>query len=118
MNIANMEFEQINKFSKTIGYICAIVAPILGITFGILALVPAGPFDHKDVTLGVGLIVLSVITFISIAAYAIGYGIGYLLCALVISMCLMYHALYTLLVQCYTCATQRTKPDADFAGMV
>ena len=57
-------------------FIGAIVAPILCLIYGILALVPTGPFDHQNITLGVTFIVLSLVGIMSVGGCIGGAIIG------------------------------------------
>jgi hypothetical protein len=83
----------INPLIQFIAYTFGFVGFVIGIIYGILAIVPSGPFKEKDVTLGVVLIVLSVLGVIGGAIYCVV-------------------AIILMLLEACCCKTKETSPTA------
>jgi len=122
-----MCLEVVNIVASITAKIGAVVAPILALIYGILVLVPAGPFDHRDVTMGVVLIVLSLFAVMSLIGYFVGFCLGYMICGIVVLMYYVVLGIVALLVMCYegivsccdylSCTKNSTKNSTNFATM-
>jgi hypothetical protein len=62
-------------------YLGALAGEALFLTYGILAVIPAGPFEHQNLGLGVPLIVLGVIGIAAIGGAIAGLITGGILCS-------------------------------------
>ncbi len=74
-------------FITIFAYMGAAMGGIIGLIFGILALVPSEPFNEQDVSLGVVLIVLSVTGVMELAG-AIAAGLASAIFGLPILYCI------------------------------
>lgn len=57
------------------GWIAAVSAEVLFLIFGILAIVPAGPFRHREIPVGVVLVVLALTQLAAIIAFLVFFGL-------------------------------------------
>ncbi len=58
--------------------LCSAAATIIGLIYGIFALIPYTPFDETNIGVGVTLIVLSATGIVGVAGALVGMGIGML----------------------------------------
>ena len=118
-----MGFIVINMVASILAKIGAVVAPIFGLICGILMLVPAKPFDHRNVTFGVVLVVLSLMAVMSLIGYVLGFCLGYVICGIAALVYYIVLGIVALMVMGYegmvSCCCNldtscRTKDVADF----
>jgi uncharacterized membrane protein YdjX (TVP38/TMEM64 family) len=69
-------FETNNNFNKFLVYLGAITSQVLFLVYGIMALIPTGPFDHQNISLGVTLIVLATVGIAAACGSIVGMIIG------------------------------------------
>jgi hypothetical protein len=65
-----------NSFITFFVYLGAITAQTLFLVYGIMALIPTGPFDHQNISLGVTLIVLATVGIAAACGSIAGILIG------------------------------------------
>ena len=69
------------------GYICSAIITIISLIYGILMVIPAGPFDSTHIATGITLIVLSIFGVISGVGLLIGCLIGGIICLPLLFFC-------------------------------